>query len=111
MGNKAMNRWRSSLANWLRLGWAVPGLLGLLWFLLDAESGGYILPATALASLAGLALQQSRARAWHHQNVLDAYAEREIARKKKSATSAVDWRSVRRRGYGIESRGGRSRLR
>jgi hypothetical protein len=59
--------------------WAVPALIGGLWLLLALDASEYVVPAAALAAVAGF-IWQMRARARRRWAALDAYAEREIAR-------------------------------
>ena len=67
----------------------ITALIGGAWFLLAGDLAGYGLSAAAVIAITmvvGLGWQQSRARANRRKAVLDAYAEREIARLKWSST-------------------------
>jgi len=59
--------------------WAIPALIGGLWLFLALDASEYVIPAAALAAIAGF-VWQMRARARRRWAALDAYAEREIAR-------------------------------
>lgn len=72
--------------------WAVPALIGVLWLLLALNASEYVVPAAALAAIAGF-VWQIRARTRRRWAALDAYAEREIAR---AQANTVQRRAKRR---------------
>ena len=86
---------RSQLLQGMRssLFWAGPLLIGSIWLLGASDSGTSIIPVTVCAAAAGRAWRQMRDRASRRQAVLDAYAEREIAR---IAAHAAQCRAERR---------------
>jgi hypothetical protein len=69
--------------------WFATVSVGGLWFLLAARSAVYGVPATAAMVAAGIMWRRSRARARARAAVLDAYAEREIARAAASRRHAA----------------------
>ena len=74
----------------------MPLLFGALWFVFASDSSGYVLSASALASVAGFTLQRSRARAQRRRAALDVYAEREIARMSRPRGPASRQMEIRR---------------
>jgi hypothetical protein len=65
------------------------GLIGGGWFLLAADSVGYVQPAATvmtITAVVGFGWQRARALTNRRKAVFDAYAERELARLKESST-------------------------
>jgi hypothetical protein len=86
-------QWKSAIHRiQSNLYWAVPALIGGLWLLLALDASEYVVPAAALAAIAGF-VWQMRARTRRRWAALDAYAEREIAR---AQANTVQLRAKRR---------------
>jgi hypothetical protein len=60
--------------------WTAALLIAELWIVFAADSAAYAIPAIAAFAVLGFLWQHTRARSSGWKRVLDAYAEREIAR-------------------------------
>ena len=97
----AKNRLKYSL--WSHLLWAVPLVLGTLWFQFANASIDYVLSTCALVLVAGLTLQRKHVRSLRRQAALDAYAEREIALAKPLLAPARAATPTRRARWSVDS--------